>query len=342
MLACLPRTAHIQKRSLMEATAAQAIELLQSSELFAQMSKSTLKIVAEHAECCEYVENERIFEAATGQGALYVVRSGRVAIARAGEDGKERVLASYIAGESFGELDLVAEKHDDTAAFAESDAVLLRFPREGAGIDDFLGAHPDVGARLLHDLLALVARRIRATNNLISERSPWIQELRNQVLLDKLTGLYNTTYLKEDFPKLLASGEGGTSLLVLKPDNFKLINDGFGHDAGDRTLRAMGEALRSNLELSEVAVRYKGDVFAAILPKADIAEASERAEKLRAVFEELDLSSAIGDDSVSLTVSIGIAKYPDHAQASEALVERAYETMFVAQEAGGNRVLVTE
>ena len=326
----------------MEISTEETIRLLKNSELFTSLDEAALINFAAHAEYRQFNEEEKVFASGAGQGTLYIVKSGRIAIAREGGEGKLKVFASFISGESFGELDLLSFSPSDSLAFAEEESVLLRFPRADTDIESFLHSHPRAGAILLHNLLTLVARRIRSTNSLISERTPWIQELRNQVLLDKLTGLYNNTYLKEDFPKLLASEAEGTSILVIKPDNFKLINDQFGHDAGDKTLCLMAKTLQQKLETVEVALRYKGDVFAAVMPKASIDEAKERAETIRLTYEKLDLSAVLGDSSVGLNVSIGIARYPEQSRDAEEMVKSAYDLMFEAREAGGNEIKTSE
>src|SRR5208337_1651084 len=101
-------------------------------------------------------------------------------------------------------------------------------------------------------------------DRLISEKAPWIEDLKRQLLRDKLSGLYNRAYLEEELPRLVAAGRP-VSLLVVKPDNFKTINDTCGHEAGDKTLVLIAEALKSCLTEGDLGIRYRGDEYCAVL-----------------------------------------------------------------------------
>jgi diguanylate cyclase (GGDEF)-like protein len=204
-------------------------------------------------------------------------------------------------------------------------------------------SHPLIKAKILRALLAIVARRIRSTNRLIAEKSPWVQELRRQVMMDKLTGLYNAGYLEEEFPQLLEQKPKGTCFLMIKPDNLKNLNDSYGHQAGDRTLQLMAAELRRQLQDRGIPIRYKGDVFSVILAEVGLEAARELAERIRAGMSKVDVSEvSLGSPEprtdLRITVSIGVAGYPNGGSSAERLVERAYENLFTARNRGGNRI----
>jgi len=81
---------------------------------------------------------------------------------------------------------------------------------------------PKLFAKVLHAFLTTVAQRIRATNRLITENVPWVKELRRQALTDTHTGLFTKPYLEEEYRSFLVEP---TALIMLKPDNFKQMND---------------------------------------------------------------------------------------------------------------------
>ena len=89
-------------------------------------------------------------------------------------------------------------------------------------------------------------------------------------------------------------------------------------------------------------MRFKGDVFASVYPDCDMEAAFARARLLLETYETLDLAPALGDSSVRTTVSIGIAQFPGNGRSSDDLVQCAYDAMFVARNAGGNRVMTPE
>ena len=193
-------------------------------------------------------------------------------------------------------------------------------------------------ARVLRKLLGVIAGRIRAIDRLISEKSPWIEELKKQLLRDRLTGLHNRTFLEEDLPRIIG-GVSQTSLLAMKPDNFKTINDTWGHEAGDRTLVLIAEALTARLREGDIGVRYRGDEYCAILPGRGAEEAAALAEEIRAAFGRIDLRAVTAGSPLALTASVGVAAHPATAADAKALVAGAFERMWEARNGGGNRVL---
>jgi diguanylate cyclase (GGDEF)-like protein len=163
------------------------------------------------------------------------------------------------------------------------------------------------------------------------------------LLKDKLTGLYNRAYLDEDFKTLLKEYEGRQiSVAMVKPDNFKHINDTFGHEAGDKVLKILAGVVRSAIRNRDIAARYRGDEFAVILPGAGIRAAFNAAGRLRSMMSGTDLSAEINDPDFKITVSIGIAAYPEHANNAEGLVEKSAQMMLEARNSGGDRIICAQ
>jgi len=318
------------------------IELLAKTALFSPLGRKALSRIAEFCAVYTFPRGRGIFNTGDPGGALFIVESGEVSISRLSEDLRSQEIARFIAGDSFGELDLMTGSARNAEARAAENTRLLRFPRRGRSLQDLLAAHPDAGAELLHSFLRVTAGRIRDANALMKENSPWVQELRSQVYEDKLTGLYNKTFLEERLPGYLADRKRPVSVLMVKPDNFKLINDTFGHEAGDRALVLMAERLRNSLPESVVAIRYMGNEFACLLPDTDREKALRTAEDIRRLMNGLDFSSVTGKNSFRLSVSAGISVYPDHAERAPELIAWAHELPLIGRERGGNRILFPE
>jgi diguanylate cyclase len=155
--------------------------------------------------------------------------------------------------------------------------------------------------------------------------------LEHQALHDSLTDLPNRLLLRQEIDASIATGQV-QSLLLLDIDNFKEINDSFGHHIGDLLLRQVGPRLRERLEPGSMVARLGGDEFAILLPHASADQASRAAHGLLRSLERPFLS---GDHALEITASIGIATYPDHGQAAETLLQRADVAMYVAKRSGG-------
>jgi diguanylate cyclase (GGDEF)-like protein len=329
------------------------IELLKSRAVFQSLNADELAVIARNSASRSFGKGEVVYpnssEEDGGTGRIYTVQIGEVLITKSGDEHRDITLATFVAGESFGELSLFDRGIADTTARCEEDTTLLIFPgarkpdRAAAQAETLFGERPEIKAKILRTLMAIVARRIRITNRLIAEKSPWVQELRRQVMLDKLTGLYNAGYLEEDFLHLLEQKPEGTCFLMIKPDNLKTLNDSYGHQAGDRTLQLMASELRGQLAEQGIPIRYKGDVFSVILPEIGLEASRETAEVIRAGMSKIDVSEVSRESGnprtdLGITVSIGVAAYPNGGTSAEKLIERAYENLFTARNRGGDRV----
>jgi diguanylate cyclase (GGDEF)-like protein len=329
------------------------IEILKSVAVFHTLEPEELEMVAELSAWRSFRKGQLVYSSAeageSGSGRIYAVRSGEVLITKSGDEEREVSLATFVDGESFGELTLFEHDGADTTSRCEQDTTLLVFPgdkdcgRAADQAEKLFEANPRIKAKILRALLAMVARRIRTTNSLIAEKSPWVQELRRQVMMDKLTGLFNAGYLEEEFPRMLEQNSEGTCFLMIKPDNLKNLNDSYGHQAGDRTLQLMAEELRGQLQDRGIPIRYKGDVFSVLLSNVGLTAARELAEQIRDGMSKIDVSEVSLESEkprtdLRITVSIGIAGYPKGGRTAEKLIDRAYENLFAARNRGGDRI----
>jgi diguanylate cyclase (GGDEF)-like protein/PAS domain S-box-containing protein len=175
----------------------------------------------------------------------------------------------------------------------------------------------------------------------ITEKKMLEQSLRDQALHDPLTSLYNRRYLDEVLQREFArAGRSRASIGIVMSDidHFKRINDTFGHDCGDEVLRRVARTLSSHVREGDVVCRYGGEEFTIILPGASLDQTRKRAEQIRESIGRLEISH--GDAAVGpITMSFGIATFPDHGQTPRPVVKAADEALMHAKESGRNRVV---
>ncbi len=314
------------------------VELLRKIDTFSQLREYELDIIAPYCEFIEIKKGQPIFSQGSPSNELYVIERGRVGIISVDND-DDIGIAQIEAGESFGELDFLGGTKRSAAAFAEEDSTLLKFPSQRFTSNDIARKHPYISANILYRLSGIISERIWNVNNLLRDKTGWLQDLQKQLLCDKMTGLYNETYLKEDFLNLLPDLGASAALLIIKPDNFKEINDKYGHDAGDHVLNIMAIFLQSELREDDIGIRYHGNEFAAILLNTDKDDAIRIAKEIHATFKAMTLSRIIGSDDIRIKVSIGIALYPDNSDNSKMLVDIAHKRMLKAKDMGGNTII---
>jgi diguanylate cyclase (GGDEF)-like protein len=317
------------------------LELLKKADLFSRLNKKELAVIARYCDLVSFQAGQTLFEEGSRVEEMYVIKEGSVLIKKKTEGGEDRDLARFIQGEAFGEMDLLDTAPRSASAVAEGPAVLLAFPGGRLKFSEILEKHPDVFARVLPKLLEVIAGRIRAVDRLISEKTPWIQELKKQLLRDKLTGLHNRAFLDEELQGILGK-HPLTSLLVVKPDNFKIINDTYGHEAGDGTLMLIAETLKARLAEGDLGVRYRGDEYCAVLPGREETRAMGLGRDLLLAFKNLDVSRFIKGDKLTLTASVGISTFPAQAPDAKALIARSFRLMLEARNSGGDRMLHEE
>jgi len=160
---------------------------------------------------------------------------------------------------------------------------------------------------------------------------------RQKSMYDSLTGLYSRWYfmerLYEEFSRIRRYG-GVISVAMCDIDNFKKVNDRYGHLIGDRVLRSVGRILRENTRFSDVVGRYGGEEFSIIFPNTSLDRAVIALEKLRKIVEEHDF------DGVRITMSFGCSSFPEEGiRTPEDLLARADEALYMAKMRGKNRVV---
>lgn len=162
-------------------------------------------------------------------------------------------------------------------------------------------------------------------------------ELHRAAITDALTGLFNRRhFMREltDHLRRVHRYRGRLALVVLDLDGFKPLNDRQGHPAGDRALQALAEVMRRSLRDTDVLARLGGDEFAALLLEADAPMALQVVERLRRSVQDAPL------DGARVTVSGGLALFPEHALEAEALLAFADKAMYEAKRRGRNRVVL--
>ena len=170
------------------------------------------------------------------------------------------------------------------------------------------------------------------------ENARLYEDARNLADRDPLTGFYNHRYLHERLGEEVvrsARSRRPMSVLMLDLDDFKLVNDTFGHLFGDRVLTWTAELIRSTLRLSDIPARYGGDEFAIILPETDAEEAHAVAGRIVAAFRDHHFSGE-GRGAVPIGASIGASTFPDDGRSATELIAAADRALYRVKHGGGN------
>ncbi|GAB4171424.1 MAG: hypothetical protein Kow00108_05900 [Calditrichia bacterium] len=160
-------------------------------------------------------------------------------------------------------------------------------------------------------------------------------------ITDPLTGIYNYRFFINQLLREINRAQRykiPVSLAMLDIDYFKHYNDNFGHLAGDFVLRTVTHILTENTRISDIVARYGGEEFVVILPEASKEEAFKLADKLRKMIEMHQFPNEEHMPNGNLTISIGVASFPEDATIPEKLIKAADTALYDAKNSGRNRV----
>ena len=249
-------------------------------------------------------------------------------------------------------LETIKESHPETeviiiTSHASLDSAITALR---GGAYDFL-VKPFEDLSLISSVAKRVSEKIglmRENRNLVNEPKEKNQELEvsNQALAERanrdgLSGLYNHRCFQEILAKELSRAkryQRSLALLFMDIDHFKNFNDTNGHPAGDLVIRTIGELLTTSLRISDTVARYGGEEFTVILPETDRTGAMTIAESLRRRVAEFPFPCRESQPGGILSISTGVAVFPDDGMEPEEIIEHADAALYAAKKSGRNTV----
>ncbi|HDO7862908.1 TPA: GGDEF domain-containing protein [Legionella pneumophila] len=165
--------------------------------------------------------------------------------------------------------------------------------------------------------------------------------LHSQAIRDPLTGLLNRRFLDEYVVKQIGQAKHSQSMIafiMIDVDNFKRVNDNFGHDTGDQVLSILGKLFTSLIREGDLACRYGGEEFLLVLPQCTLDNAKKISETIRDEVSKMPMT--LKNNVFNITISLGISSYPNHGSSLQELIETADKALYSAKTQGKNRVVI--
>jgi len=197
------------------------------------------------------------------------------------------------------------------------------------------------------DKISAITAKISSICNYLEAAKPVIEskilmsKLRDTSLRDGMTGLYNRRFLEEfiDTVTSQAIREQATySVMMLDVDFFKMVNDTYGHDIGDKVIVEIGKVLKDNIRDADLAIRYGGEEFVIMLYNATKEGALLVAQKIHTAFGELIFEVGNGE-TMQKTISIGMARFPEDGDTIWKCIKFADTALYVAKTTGRNKIV---
>ncbi|MBF0135808.1 MAG: GGDEF domain-containing protein [Magnetococcus sp. DMHC-1] len=238
-------------------------------------------------------------------------------------------------GECVGEMSIIDNEIASAFVVATDESRLLTIHQ------DALWQLIHVSHQVARNLLYILSRRMRFTNDVIVENSKRQTLLEHYARVDPLTGLYNRRWMDESLARQIQRcqhSDKPLSLIMMDVDRFKNFNDSHGHLSGDFALITLAQTMSEMLRPGDFAARYGGEEFIVVLPETSTADGLTIAERLRVSIAETDILTGDGSTLPPLTISAGIATSPP-ATSAEELIASADKALYQAKAAGRNRVI---
>ncbi len=194
-------------------------------------------------------------------------------------------------------------------------------------------------AKDLRDMLGVIANQVAAS----LDNANMYRRMEEMATTDGLTGLTNHRTFQERFSQLLerSARHGKKCTLILTDiDHFKKVNDTYGHPMGDAVLKRIAAVLAENVRKIDIVARYGGEEFAIVLEETDAEGALRLADRIR--LDAAGQSFVAEKGPPSVTLSLGIAAFPDDAETKEELIARADQALYAAKHGGRNRAMLAQ
>ncbi len=182
----------------------------------------------------------------------------------------------------------------------------------------------------------MLEKKVREQVNILRNKEQELVEKSRQAHYDQLTSIYNRHRFNELFgieKERTDRNQGVMSIIIIDIDDFKKINDTYGHNVGDIVLKTFSQLIQNKIRITDVLARWGGEEFVILLPETDINGGYETAEQIRKVIQGYDFS-IVGQ----VTASFGVAEY-EHKQSLEELVKRCDKALYIAKSGGKNQVV---
>ncbi len=286
-----------------------------------------------------FARGETIFTEGDRGREMFIVESGLVVSRTVLPNGMSLDIARFGPGDFFGDMSIFENAPRSATCHALEASVLFRL--NDLIFQDFTEAYPEIATKIMFRMLNIITERLREKSNFLGNMVEWGDRANKRAITDEISCIYNRRFLDDALEKYFKKSENSgkpLSLMMIDIDDFSKFDDLCSNEEVNQIIRALIESIRKNLGENDILARYGGDEFSIILPERALEPAAEIA---RGIGESVAATALDGIGKLTdqrVTISIGVASYPDDAADLDGLRTAADRRLYAAKKAGKNRV----
>lgn len=311
---------------------------LRQAALFSNFTEEELEILKSFSTKVLIPQNTVFIQEDAEDPYFYLLLAGDLAITKKGEANAENIIATLSGVRLIGETGILTGERRTASVKTIQSSTLLKFDALG------IKQSPKLYIKILDNIAHELSRKLRDTAGNTSQQIEKTADLKKILTLDTLTGAFNRHYLIDLLKTLEQHAlryNSIFSILMLDIDDFKKINDTYGHQAGDAALKAFVETCNAITRKPDCVCRYGGEEFVIILHNCSLTEALISANRIRDAISKISLILS-PDITLNFTVSIGAASFQTPHDSAERLISRADQGLYLAKNQGKNQVCTKE
>ncbi len=310
--------------------------------IFLSLDERELEYVAKFLKTEDMKAGQTIFREGQAGDRLYIVARGVIASSSLMPNGKQREISRFVSGEFFGEMAIFEDAPRSASCYVVEDGALLSF--HSTDFFSIIMHNSAIANKIMYAIMNIVSQRLKDKSEFLSDLVHWGEAAHKRAITDDLTGIYNRRFLDDEleiyFESARKSGKE-LSVMMIDLDRFRVINEDFGLQAGDRVLKRVADLFKRELREGDILARYGGDEFVIILPNTKTDKAHSIAESIRLKAAKIHLLKQSDGTTFDVSLSIGISSHSSVTDTIESLKESADQALYRAKKEGRNRVIST-
>lgn len=310
----------------------QAIAQIANVGIFKNVSLESIEALLEECEVRNIPSGEVLLSPGEIGGIVYVVLDGELNVHLGNLSNSAHLVVKN--GECVGEMSIIDGKKVSAYVVANVPTTLLAMP------EAILWSMINSSHTIARNFLFVLSSRMRNDNTALIESMNQMQEFEYAASVDGLTGMHNRRWLHDAFARQLfrCQKDGrDMSLIMMDVDNFKSVNDQYGHLTGDQVLCTVARIVSHQLRPGDLLARFGGDEFSLLLPGSSASQAVQVAERLRSAVATASIPVHGNQGMINVSISLGVSQAKP-GDALENLIARADAALFSAKREGRNCV----